>query len=415
MYVSAGLGIAGQVVAARRLGAEQYGLLAIVLAAAGFAQSFLDITVEEAVIKFGFRYIVAEEWGKLRRLFARALRFKILGGVLAAVVLLALAPTGNALFGHAGLFVPIALAGLIPLAQSPEGIATDALLLRNRYDIRAFFNIVNMGSRFAALAVGSRISVTATVAFVVLAQVVSTSLLSVVAWNAYSRFPRVAAVPLGSDRAEIVRFMKQSTLASTMVTLQGAIVPLLLGIVTSPAQVGLYRVALAPQTAFAAISSPIRLILLTEQTRHWEKGNIETVFAAVRRFSIGATALLAVLLPPLLVFMPDIVRLVYGRAYDGAVDGARLVLVASALTTAIGWSKSLPVSIGRPGLRVLTHGIQALVVIPLTVVLGLEWGATGAAAALAISSAVFVGVWAILIVGLYRRRGTLATAEATAG
>jgi O-antigen/teichoic acid export membrane protein len=68
----------------------------------------------------------------------------------------------------------------------------------------------------------------------------------------------------------------------------------------------------------------------------------------------------------------------------------------------IGWSKSLPVSIGRPGLRIVTHGIQALVLIPLTGVLGQMWQATGAAAALAVAAAVFVASWGVIAFRLRR-------------
>ena len=66
----------------------------------------------------------------------------------------------------------------------------------------------------------------------------------------------------------------------------------------------------------------------------------------------------------------------YGQDYEGASDAARLVLLAAALQLVFGWSKSFPVSIGR-GLRVLAHGVESAVMIPLVVVLGHEWGARG--------------------------------------
>jgi O-antigen/teichoic acid export membrane protein len=61
-----------------------------------------------------------------------------------------------------------------------------------------------------------------------------------------------------------------------------------------------------------------------------------------------------------------------------------------------GWTKSFPVSIGRPALRIWTHGAELLVLIPLVAVLGREWGATGAAAAVLASSVVFCAYWTIL-------------------
>ena len=402
IYLSAVLGFLGQILAARWLGVERYGLLAIVMSVTGFVQFLFDLTVEEAVIKYGFRYQASEQWGKLRRLYSRALRIKLVGSLIAGVAIVAVAPAAHAVFGHSDLLLPLLIAACLPLVQAPEGLAGTSLLLRSRYDIRSFFLAVSMGLRFVALAVGSRMGVTETVLLLVVAQAVSTGLIALAGLKVFRGFPAAPHEPLGADRAEIVSFIKRSAIASTVTTFQGAVAPIVLGMVSNPMQVGLYRVALAPQQALAAISSPVRLILLTEQTRDWERGDIRTVFAGVRRFTIGAGLLMVVAVPPLLVFMPDLVRFIYSAKYAAAGDAARFVLVAAALTFVIGWSKSLPVSIGRPGLRILTHGIQALVLIPLTAVFGLLWQATGASAALAVAAAVFVAVWAVLIVRLNR-------------
>src|SRR5262249_52080211 len=137
--------------------------------------------------------------------------------------------------------------------------------------------------------------------------------------------------------------------------------------------------------------------LLTEQTRDWEKGRRETVFEGVRRYTLAASAALVVALPPVLVYMPDIIAALYGNKYRPAADAARLLLLAGAIFVAIGWTKSLPVSIGRPGLRVLTHGIETIAFLPLLLAFGNEWGATGAAAAVLVSTAVFAVTWWVVL------------------
>ena len=53
----------------------------------------------------------------------------------------------------------------------------------------------------------------------------------------------------------------------------------------------------------------------------------------------------------------------------------------------------LPVTIGRPGLRVLTHGIETALVLPLVLAFGAVWGATGAAAAVLVGMCAFAVVW----------------------
>jgi O-antigen/teichoic acid export membrane protein len=99
VYVAVVFGILGTVVAARVLGLEEFGVYVTALAAVGFFQVLLDLTVEEPLTKFGFRYAANEEWGKLRRLFVRALQIKFAGGVLAALALALLAPVADTIFG----------------------------------------------------------------------------------------------------------------------------------------------------------------------------------------------------------------------------------------------------------------------------------------------------------------------------
>ena len=187
--------------------------------------------------------------------------------------------------------------------------------------------------------------------------------------------------------------------------------PIVLGIVAGPTQVGLFRIAQTPQTGLAAASSPARLVLLTEQTRDWERGERLGVLAGVRTYSKWAGGLMIVAVPVFFVAMPWLVRVVFGSEYDGAVSAARIVLLAAAVHFTLGWTKSLPVSIGRPRLRIVTHGLETLAAVPLVALLGAEWGATGAAVAVLVSAWVFATAWLVV---LGRLRGEVA-AERSGG
>jgi O-antigen/teichoic acid export membrane protein len=401
-YLSVVFGFLGTLVAARELGPHAFGLFAIVVAATSFFQTLLDLTAEEALVKYGYRYATGEDWGKLRRLFNRALVLKLLGGLLAALALVIASPFADGLFGGHGLQTPMLLAALVPLVQSPEGVGSSALMVRGRYDVRAAYLAFSMALRLAGLAAGARYGVTEAVLGLVLAQVAATAALAVTALAAFRRFPAAEHAPLGADRRGIFGFVLQSSVATGILSLRGALTPLLLGMVANPVQVGFFRVAQAPQAGFTALTSPVRLILLAEQTRDWERGEAHVVFAGIRRYTLGAAALMAVAVPPLYVFMPEIVRGVYGAKYAGASDAGRLILLAGAVLLLTGWSKSFPVSIGRPGLRILAHGIETAVLIPLVLVLGGVWDATGAAGAVLASSAVFSVVWGVLVVRIAR-------------
>ena len=401
LYAAVALGLLGTVVASRVLGLESFGIYATALVAASFVQTFLDLTVEESLTKFGFRYIAAEDWGRLRRLFAVALRFKLVGGALGCLVLVAFAPFANTVFGASGLEGPVLASALLPLVQAPENVAATALLLRGRYDLRGAYLTFSMALRLAAIVVGTHFGVWQAIACIVMAQAIATVVLSGVGLTAFRRFPSAAPRPLNQDRGPIKAFVVQSSLATGMLSLRTALAPLLLGVVAGPTQIGLFRIAQAPQAGLSAASSPVRLVMLTEQTRDWEHGRESEVLAGVRRYMAAAAGLMVIAVPVFLILMPWLVRVVFGSAYEGAVPAARIILLAAAIQVVLGWTKSLPVTIGRPSLRLLTHGIETAVLLPLVVGFGYTWGVTGAAIAMLVSTVAFALAWVVVLARLH--------------
>jgi O-antigen/teichoic acid export membrane protein len=403
MYASIVIGFLGTIVAAHVFTTAELGLYTLVISSAGFFQTLLDLTIEEALIKFGFRYITREDWGRLRQLFRRTFGFKLVGATLAGGALVGLAFASGSVFHHAGLRAPLAISALLPLAQSPEGMAVVPLMLRGRYDVRGLFLTVSMSLRLAAIAVGTHFGLTWTIAAIVFAQVIASAAVGVAGALAFRRFPRRDPRPLGEDSREILKFIAQSSGATGVVSLRGTLTPMLLGMASTATQVGYFRVAQSPQTGFTAVSAPIRLVLLADQTRDWERGRGDRVFAGVRRYTQLATLGGILLLPLLIVFMPEIVRLLFQSKNLGAVNAGRIIVAAGAVQFVVGWSKSFPVTIGRPNLRIWTHGIETAVLIPLALALGSLWGASGAATAVLVSSVVFALTWGVLYARVRRQ------------
>ena len=399
IYSSVVLGFAATVVATRVFhSVPRFGDYVTVMAAAALAQVFFDLTVEEAVIKYGFRYSAAEDWGRFRGLFRSALRFKLLGSALGAAALVVFA-----LVGPDRLRTALLISAGIPLGQSLEGLAGAVLYLRNRYDIRSLLLTWSMGLRLAGVAVGARYGVAQAIAGVLAAQVLASATVVGVGVLGFRRFPAAAPLPLGDDRRGIAAFIGQSSLATGTIALRQWLAPLLLLGVSSRVQIGYYRVAQAPQSAFQSLSAPARMVLLTEQTRDWEKGREASVLRGVRRYSAAAFVLALVLVPPLYVFLPDLIRVINGAEYVGAASAGRVFVFAAAVQLVFGWTKSFPVTIGRPGLRVLTHGVESAVVLPLVPLLGYRWGATGAAFATLAGMLVFAAMWTVIFLRIRPR------------
>jgi len=400
IYVAVACGILGTVVAARVLGLDDFGVFATALAAVGFFQVLLDLTVEESLTKYGFRYVEAKDWGRLRRLFRQMLLLKLAGGLLATLILVALAPFADELFDAAGVGQALLAAALLPLVQAPENVGATALLLHGRYDLRGGYQAGSAALRLLAVVVAAPLGVTQALVAIVVAQLVATLAVSAVGVTALRRFPPAPSRRLGEDARGIRSFVFQSSVATGVISLRTTLVPLVLGVVAGPTQVGLFRIAQTPQTGLAAASSPARLVLLTEQTRDWERGERSQVLAGVRAYSKWAGLLMLIAVPAFFLAMPWLVETVFGSEYTGAVAAARIVLLAAAILFVMGWTKSLPVTIGRPKLRIVTHGIEALVAIPLVAVLGSEWGSTGAAVGVLVATVAFAGAWLVVLARL---------------
>lgn len=402
VWGSALVGFLGTVVAARLLGVDDFGVFAIVVSAAGFVQLLLDLTVEEAIVKYGTRYSAAGEWGRFRRLLRLALGVKLAGGVLGALAILALAPFADSIFGHDKLVAPLLVAALLPLAALPEAVAAAVLVVRGRYDVRGALLTIAMLLRLGALAVGARYGVVEAVAAIVAAQAVASVVTVLVAMRSLRDVARGSEEALGADAADLRGFVLRSSIGSGIISARGLLGPALLGIVSTVPQVSFFRAAQAPQAGFANLSAPARLILLSEQTRDFERGRLDRMWTFLERYVAGTALFAVVAVPVFWWLMPDLVRIVFGSEYVGATDAARLILLAAAIQLVWGWTKSFPVSIGRPELKILTHGFELVAFVPLVLILGAKWDATGAAAAVAISTGVFALVWTVVLFRLRR-------------
>jgi len=400
IYAAVACGIAGSIVAARVFGLDDFGVFMTALVVVGFFQTLLDLTVEESLTKYGFRYVTGQDWGRLRRLFRQAVLLKVVGGALATLLIVAFAPFADEIFDADGVQQALLAAALLPLVQSSENVGATALLLHSRYDLRSVYQAGSAALRLLAIVIAAPLGVTEALVAIVVAQAISTIVFSLVGVVALRRFPSAPAKELGDDVPEIRTFVLQSSIATGVISLRTTLIPLILGVVSGTTQVGLFRIATTPQTGLAAASSPARLVLLTEQTRDWEKGARSSVLAGVRSYSKWAGGIMIVAVPVFFVAMPWLIRIVFGSEYDGAVHAARIILIAAAIHFALGWTKSLPVTIGRPRLRIVTHGLETIVAIPLVALLGAEWGATGAAVGVLVSTVVFALAWLVVIVRL---------------
>jgi O-antigen/teichoic acid export membrane protein len=414
IYGSALLGILASILAARELPRLDFSRFALVFAITGLLQLFLDVTVEEVVVKFGNRYIARADWGRLHRLLRVGLAVKSAGGAAGALAVAAAALVSPWIWTAGGIRGALLIAAFVPLIQAPEGMTGAVLLLRNRYDVRGGLLLWSMALRFAAIVIGAHYGLIPIFVGIVIAQVVSTCTVSAVGLAVVRRYPEAAGGTIGDDRAAIRAFAVQSTIASGLTSLRGLLPTTLVGIVAKPVDIAYFRIAQAPQTALASLSAPVRLVLLAEQTRDVEHGRSDRAFRLLRRYVSGTVVLALIGVPLVWLAAPTLVRWVYTTKYIGAVDAVRLMTVAAGIQLVFGWTKSFPVSIGRPELRTIGQALEIATLVPAVLILGALYGATGAAAALIVSSTVFGVFWTVQFVRLHAEQGAVPSEGAAA-
>lgn len=402
IYGSAALGFAATIVAARELSKPDFARFALVFGATSLLQLFVDLTIDEVVVKYGNRYAARGQWGRFRQLFRVGLAVKLAGGAAGSLAVVGAALLAPWIWTTGGLRAPLLVAALVPFVQQPEGMAGAVLLVRNRYDLRALLLLWAMALRLAAIGAGAGISLLALFSFVVLAQLVSTVSAAAVALAVFRRYPAARPEPLADDVPEIRRFAIQSTVASGLTSLRTSLPMVLVGVVASPAQTADFRAAQAPATAAASLSAPARLAPLAEQTRDVEHGRADRALRLLGRYVRGTVALACVLTPLLWWAMPTLVRWVYAPRYVPASNAFRVMLLAAMVQLVFAWTKSFPVSIGRPGLRTVGQVVEVAVLVPALLVLASLYGSTGAAAGVLAGAVALAAFWSLRLSAVRR-------------
>jgi O-antigen/teichoic acid export membrane protein len=399
IWGSTAFAFVGSIAAARTLGPGNYGAVVLAIATATFVSLFLDLTLTDGVVHYGFRALEGEDPGSLRSLLRAAFLSDLAIGIGIAAILIGLAgPIADLASG--GELDPslVRIAALVGLVSTVDSTTAAILLLARRADLLGWTMAVTNVTRVLLILVAVKFVDSPAViigAYVLGALTGALTQLVVarrVAWNKWRR---------GRDERSarswvrpLVSFGIHSSLAVTFQSTEKAIVPVLLGAIAGPAAAGVFNVALLPVTVVLTALVPIRFMLLPEQAKLAAEGEVTALRKTVRGFTrIG----FAIAIPGAVVgwfLLPVLIPALFSSRFEGAVEPARILLVAAVFQFAIGsWSKILPVAIGRPRLRSTMSGAYMAISVGLTALLAGGLESTGAAIATTAAAASTSIVW----------------------
>ena len=372
---------------ARILGPEGFGVLAIIIAAAGLTHGLLSVPGDEVITTYVRRDLAKGRTDDA----ARTLRFTyVLSQTLALIAYAALAGatlTLSGLFGvmeeYKSAVLMYGLAG-IALATNREAIAV--LRLADQLHLGLCAAAAGALTRVAVLGV---IWLTdAGLLAVLIAYVAGDAVTGFGIFIAAAASERRAGLPgflrslsVRVPSRDVIAFQTASFGRTSLEAVTSHIDVILLANLVSSVQLGLYRAAIriidSTKHPFHSISAAVQ----AEYSRQWYNGNGEGVREICRKFTKLSLSLAAIGYSLLAIFHAPIIRVLLGPTFKESSRPLLFLLPGALAFAAITPLHVLPAATGRATPRLLSSAAALAAQVIAIVALASAHGAEGAALA----------------------------------
>ena len=374
--------------AMRSLGPEQAGLLALVISYARLIERITRFESWQPLIKYAATIKGPDSAQDLRQLYGFGLRLDIIACLVAALLAVALALVGNALFGLSGESVTLILIYSIALLFNVTGMPTAVLRMSGRFKtiayVQASGNLLRIGVCYYGLVNDSPL------AFFAFAwagcQVFAVALLLLLA-SLDLRRQRVGN-PLTVSCSGVTRrfpgimgFAWSSNLSMTIRSSANDFDVLVVGWFADPASAGLYYFAKRFAKAVQQLNAQVQAVLYPDVARLWADGAYSAfakLTAQIQKLLAGCFVVLFLLV---LAFGHLIIRYGPGEQFSGALPMLLIQIIAVGLSTHAAPSRTALLAMGRATsiLNIVLIGTIVFQIVMFTLV---PWfGAMGANAA----------------------------------
>lgn len=397
-YVAAAFAFSTTILIARILGTADFGLVTLASGVATSLMVFFDLSFEEAIVHFGTRCVTDGDGRNLRRLIRTALTLEIAIGLAVACAVAGLGGLVADVSGRASLeWGIIALAVIIPLMGTADGVTAGLLLVAGRADLRAYVAAVTSAIRLGIVITGALLwGVAGTLIGYAVAALITASAQGVLARRLTIGMLKGREMHEHAEpkawRKPLFAFSGITGASTALVAARVGLIPFLVGHAAGVREVALLGVAMLPVTVSAIAGGPLRLAIISEQARLAAREDFATLGKSIRKYmQVAATAAgVGVVLGWLL--MPALVTWIYGSQYDAAVNPARILLIAAAADLVVGWAKPVTTAVGRPGIRTaIVAGELGVAVIGIIVLR--DRGALGGAITLSVLAVLSMVSW----------------------
>lgn len=409
--VNMALTLGTSVLLARLLGADAYGMYAFAIACVTLLEVPAQLGLPTLLVRWTAAYAATAEWRRLRGLVRRASQITAIGLIIIVAILAGMLFMLAANFEAEAVNTAAWALALVPLVVLG---ALRAAVLRGLHHV-VLSQVSSMLVRPAlfllllalvALGFGSRLTPSTAMAL----QVTATGAAFLLGlWWLWQRIPAPlrAAAPIYETR-QWIRSAMPLMLVGSIGVLNSQVDILMLGLLRTSEEVGIYRVAVQAGNLVAFAATGISLVIAPTLSRLHVEGDFCGLQRVMTRSAQAGLFLFALPVALILIVFGDaLLPVVFGSAFGAAYGPLAIICLGQLINAAAG---SVGVLLSMTGHeRDTAFGLSAAMMlnVPMNLALIPLFGASGAAAATTASIAVWNG---FLAFSVYRRLAIRPTA-----
>jgi O-antigen/teichoic acid export membrane protein len=376
------------VLAARLLGVAGFGVLGTITQFVSVINRLTSARMSELVVNYVGEYNVREQHQEAAAVFKTAGIVETILSVLAFGLVILLAPLGAQFFAHnPSLTNLFAIYGVMLLSNVIVESSTGLLSVFNKFQTVALINIGQSAITLllivlAYLSQGDLIQVV--LAYLIGKIAWSLAISGVALWEARIHWGagwwKTPMSTVSGRWRELLRFGVSSNLSVSLNLITRDSELLWLGALSTPIQVGYYKLTLAVLNVLLLPIQP--LLTATYRDLALEVGNRkwENVKYLLRSGSLIVTAYTIPVCLVLAIFGEWLISIIYGAEFlPTSYVGLLIVLPGLIVVNLFYWNRKLLLTLGLPEYPVMVNFVAALVKIGLTIVIVPIAGAIGMA------------------------------------
>lgn len=347
---------ASTAIAARALGPQAYGILALVLTTGRIFERLIRFESWQPIIRFGSQPEIENDPGAMSRLFLLGLLLDVACALLAAALMLGVGylilpalGLDRSYFYLLAIFAPA-------IAFNVRGMPTAALRMAGKFKMLAYFQLFSAALRVLLAVIAWRLeaSIGVFLAIWTAAQLIDTALFAALAGRALGVLG--VANPLRSKIRGILahfpgfmRFAWSTNASSALRTVTQEADTLLVGALGGPSLAGFYHLSKRFAKVAQQIGQQVQTVIYPDLARMWARKQFDSVSSVKTKTQLSLAAISLLMVGAVAVFGERGVAWLFGEEFIAVYPLLVAQLVAVGLIMVAAPSRSTMLAMNRPG------------------------------------------------------------------